>query len=167
MLNTPGPSARRIALRSVRTLAVYLVRLGLSHLQPFSLLRHEHSLAVPGRGVPALGRGCVEIVEDDNAQRRSERTVRRFAFGRVAANVVQRAELPAANLGQGIPDLRLQPDAGPVSVDVHIANHKRAVSLRIFIRSRETVGKCGTRESHGRSVSYDQAANLSSRRRWE
>jgi hypothetical protein len=31
-------------------------------------LGQEHSLAVPGISVPALGRGCVEIIEDENPQ---------------------------------------------------------------------------------------------------
>ena len=38
------------------------------------------------------------------------------SFGHVAANVVRRAELAAANLDHGVPHLRLEPDADPVPV---------------------------------------------------
>ena len=52
--------------------------------------------------------------------------MRRLAFGHIAANVVRRAKFAAANLDHGVPHLRLEPDAGPVPVDLHIANHERA-----------------------------------------
>jgi CO/xanthine dehydrogenase FAD-binding subunit len=50
--------------------------------------------------------------------------MRRLAFGHVAANVVRCAEFAAANLGHGVPHLRLEPDAGTVPVDIHIADHQ-------------------------------------------
>jgi hypothetical protein len=49
--------------------------------------------------------------------------MRRLAFGHLAANVVRRAEFAAADLDHGVPHLRLEPDAGSMPVDFHIANH--------------------------------------------
>lgn len=59
--------------------------------------------------------------------------MRRLAFGHIAANVVRRAKFAAANLDHGVPHLRLEPDAGPVPVDLHIANHERAALIRTGI----------------------------------
>jgi hypothetical protein len=64
------------------------------------------------------------ILENEDPQRRAQRVMRRFAFGHIAANIVRRAEFAAANLDHGVPHLRLEPDAGPVPVDLHIANHE-------------------------------------------
>ena len=79
------------------------------------------------------------------------------ASGNMAANVVRRAEFAAANLGQSIPYLRFETDACPASPDAHIAHHERAVSLRIFVWSRETIEKGrihGTHPCMRRRVRY-------------
>ena len=74
--------------------------------------------------------------------------MRRLVFGHITANVVRCAEFAAANLSHGVPYLWFEPNAGPVSVDAHIANYKRAVSLRIFVRSEKSAGKGRNHGSH-------------------
>ena len=54
--------------------------------------------------------------------------MRRLASGHMVANVMRRAEFAAANLGERVPYLRFEPDAGPVSTDADIAHHECAAA---------------------------------------
>ena len=101
----------------------------IAHQPAVLLLRHEHALAVSGVEMSILGRRFAEIVEHEDPQRRTQRVMRRLAFCHIAANVVGRAEFAPANLDHRVPHLRLEPDAGPVPVDLHIANHERAAFI--------------------------------------
>jgi hypothetical protein len=74
---SPDLGAIGIAVRSI-----WPSRLHTTHLQPFPLLRQKHALAVTGGSVPVLGRGCAEIIEDENPQRRGQRAVRRLSPAR-------------------------------------------------------------------------------------
>jgi hypothetical protein len=116
-------------------------------------LQHEHALAVPGPFVPALGRGRAEIIEHEHAERRGQRAVP--MSGHMAANVLYRAGFAAANLGQHIQYLRLQPDACPAAPDLDTALHKRTAPLRtiISVRDRATFAKAKSKGSH--TVTYD------------
>jgi hypothetical protein len=76
----------------------------------------------------------------------------------MAANVLYRAGFAAANLGQHIQYLRLQPDACPAAPDLDTALHKRTAPLRtiISVRHRATCAKAKSKGSH--TVTYDQIA---------
>jgi hypothetical protein len=75
--------------------------------------------------------------------------------GYMAANVLYRAGFAAANLGQHIQYLRLQPDACPAAPDLDTALHKRTAPLRtiISVRDRATFAKAKSKGSH--TVTYD------------